>query len=120
MNGGQYLVKVRIDEQDKKDLYAGMYAQVSISTTAEKSSDEERLLVPAEALVQRDQLNGLYTVSDGKTALLRWVTVGKTYGDQVEVLSGLNEDEKFIITAEGKLYNGVPVSIKNISLSDNL
>ncbi|HEY9487146.1 MAG TPA: efflux RND transporter periplasmic adaptor subunit, partial [Chryseosolibacter sp.] len=118
MNGGQYLVKVRIDQTDRKNLFAGMYAHVAIASSASKSSGEERLLVPGEALVKRDQLNGLYTVSDGNTALLRWVTVGNTYGDQVEVLSGLNEQEKFILTAEGKLYNGVPVSVNNANLSD--
>ena len=115
MNGGQYLVKVRIDQTGKQGLFAGMYAHVAISSSAVKSSDEERLLVPGKALVKRDQLHGLYTVSDGNTALLRWVTVGKTYGDQVEVLSGLNGEERFILTAEGKLYNGVPVSVNNLS-----
>ncbi|MFK5983296.1 MAG: efflux RND transporter periplasmic adaptor subunit, partial [Flavobacteriaceae bacterium] len=38
--------------------------------------------------------------------------LGKTYGDQVEVLSGLNSEEEYIVSAEGKLYNGVKVSIK--------
>lgn len=119
MNGGQYLVKVRINQHDKQELFAGMYANVSISTSDTDSNEEERLLIPDEALLKRDQLNGLYTVRDGNTALLRWVTVGKTYGDQVEVLSGLNADEKFILTAEGRLYNGVPVSVKNENLSEN-
>jgi len=27
-------------------------------------------------------------------------------------LSGLSKDEKFIVQAEGNLYNGVPVKIK--------
>jgi RND family efflux transporter MFP subunit len=119
MTGGQYPIKIRIADQDKHDLYAGMYAHVSIAYSSPTSNKEDRLLVPGEALVQRDQLNGLYTISDGKTALLRWVTVGKAYGDQVEILSGLNGNEKFIIRAEGKLYNGAPVSVKNTILSDN-
>jgi hypothetical protein len=38
--------------------------------------------------------------------------LGKTYGDKVEVLSGLEKNESFIVRAEGKLYNGIPVSIK--------
>lgn len=119
LNGGQYLVKVRIDQRDKQVLFAGMYAHVSILSPVADAGEEERLMIPGEALVKRDQLNGLYTVRNGNTALLRWVTVGKNYGDQVEVLSGLNEEEAFILSAEGKLYNGAPVSVKNASLSDN-
>ena len=117
MNGGQYLIKVRIDQTGQANLFAGMYAHVAIASPASEAG-EERLLVPGESLVRRDQLNGLYTVSHANTALLRWVTVGKTYGGHVEILSGLSEEEKFILAAEGKLYNGVPVSVSNSVLSD--
>jgi hypothetical protein len=51
-------------------------------------------------------------VSSQNTAVLRWVKVGKTFGDQVEILSGLNSNEPYIISAQGKLYNGAKVSLK--------
>jgi hypothetical protein len=54
----------------------------------------------------------LYTIGSNHTALLRWVRLGKTQGNQVEVLSGLAANEQFIVNAEGRLYNGVPVKIK--------
>ena len=54
----------------------------------------------------------LYTVSQTNTALLRWLRLGRTYGNQVEVLSGLNTDESYIVSAEGKLFNGAKVSIQ--------
>ena len=38
--------------------------------------------------------------------------VGKTFGDQVEILSGLNANDQYIISAEGKLFNGAKVSLK--------
>lgn len=119
LSGGQYRVKIRIADQDAKDLYAGMYVHVSIEASDTVSEAANRLLIPGHALVRRDQLNGLYTVSQRNTAMLRWVTVGKSYGDRVEILSGLNIDEKFITDADGKLYDGVPVSVKNIKLSGN-
>jgi hypothetical protein len=40
--------------------------------------------------------------------------LGKTYGDKVEVISGLSRNEKFIESSESKLYNGVPVVVKEI------
>jgi hypothetical protein len=35
--------------------------------------------------------------------------LGRTFDNQVEVLSGLSADETYIISADGKLYNGVKI-----------
>lgn len=111
-SGGQYILKVSIPESDSKGLYSGMYVNVSIQGTARDQSNEGITLVPSSALIYRDQLVGLYTISESKTAILRWVRLGKAYGDQMEILSGLSANENFIIQAEGKLYNGAPVQVK--------
>ena len=37
---------------------------------------------------------------------------GKTLGDQVEILSGLNSKEPYIVSANGKLFNGAKVQVK--------
>lgn len=111
-NGGQYQIKVSIPDAEKKGLYSGMYANVAIQGKGSALSTDGITLVPATALIHRDQLVGLYTISDSNTAILRWVRLGKTHGEQVEILSGLSANEKFILQAEGKLYNGVPVQIK--------
>jgi multidrug efflux pump subunit AcrA (membrane-fusion protein) len=68
-------------------------------------------MVPETAFVKQGQLTGIYTIANGKTAILRWVRTGKTYGNQVEVLSGLSASEQYIVSSEGKLYNGAKVSI---------
>ncbi|MEN9702015.1 MAG: hypothetical protein RIR55_1357, partial [Bacteroidota bacterium] len=64
------------------------------------------------ALINRDQLVGVYTISAQNTAILRWLRIGKTIGDKVEVLSGLSKNETFIVKSEGILYNGAKVSVK--------
>ncbi|MFN7046029.1 MAG: efflux RND transporter periplasmic adaptor subunit, partial [Flavobacterium sp.] len=64
------------------------------------------------ALVKQGQLTGIYTVGSGNVAILRWLRIGKTFGNQVEVLSGLSADEQYIISAEGKLFNGAKVSVQ--------
>lgn len=110
--GGQYIVKISIPESDKKDVLAGMYVNVSIPVTGKPDRQTDAVLVPASALIHRDELTGIYTLSSNKTALLRWVRLGKTYGDMVEVISGLSKDESFILSAESKLYNGAPVIVK--------
>ena len=111
-SGGQYQVTVSIPEMETKGLYSGMYVNVAIRGEGNERSSDGTTLVPAAALIHKDQLAGLYTVSEGKTALLRWVRLGKAYGDDVEVLSGLGANETFILQAEGKLYNGAPVQVK--------
>jgi RND family efflux transporter MFP subunit len=109
--GGQYEIKLAIPGNEKKDLYPGMYANVFIRTGQEQGTGETTgtILVPLSSLVYQDQLVGIYTVSNSNTALLRWVRTGKKMDDKMEVLSGLGASEKFIVRANGKLYNGAPV-----------
>ncbi len=114
MTGGQYEIKLSIPAADKKDLYAGMYVNVFIPVTGATVTNQPAgiVLVPTSSLVLADQLTGIYTISSSNTAILRWVRTGKVYGDQTEILSGLAATETFILSAEGKLYNGVPVTVK--------
>ncbi len=110
--GGQYIVKISIPRIANKDIYAGMFASVIIPVKDMQQEKHDAALVPLSAIINRDQLKGIYTVSADKTALLRWIRLGKTYGDKVEVISGLSKDEKFIRSSESKLYNGASVVVK--------
>jgi RND family efflux transporter MFP subunit len=113
--GGQYQIKVAISDPTQSGIYAGMYVTIFIPVkemlTAEHQTGSP--LIPVTSLVNRDQLTGIYTISSDHTALLRWVRLGKTVGDEVEVLSGLSINEKFIISSEGKLFNGAKVTEVN-------
>ena len=110
--GGQYLVKVNLDEMDKTIL-SGMFVNVQfpIEKTSDANEGSEQVLVPESALVKQGQLTGIYTVGSGNVAILRWLRIGKNYGDKVEVLSGLSSKEPYIVSAEGKLFNGAKVQI---------
>lgn len=113
--GGQYIIKLSVPSSDSKQLYAGMYVHVQIpikNNSVATSADSGAVLIPVKAIINRDQLTGVYTLSSQNTALLRWIRLGSTMGDQVEVLSGLSKNESFILSADGKLYNGAPVKIK--------
>jgi RND family efflux transporter MFP subunit len=111
--GGQYVVKISVPQGAQKDLNAGMYANVNIiSKDTSFPTNNEAVLIPLSAINHIGQLTALYTISSDSTALLRYVRLGKTYGNNVEILSGLNNNEPFIASADGKLYNGVPVRVK--------
>jgi RND family efflux transporter MFP subunit len=105
--GGQYLVKIALDKTDTKIL-SGMFTTVQFPV----EKQIKMVLVPISAIVNRGQLTGIYTVSQSNTAILRWLRLGRTFGEQVEVLSGLSIDESYIVSADGRLYNGVKISIK--------
>lgn len=110
--GGQYLVKINLDKVDSSVL-SGMFVNVQFPVENSNSvSDAAILLVPKSALVTQGQLTGVYTIGTGNIAILRWLRLGKTFGNEVEVLSGLSATENYIIYADGKLYNGALVSIK--------
>lgn len=107
--GGQYLVKVTLNKTDATIL-SGMYTNVKFPSN--KKTATNKVLIPLSVVVKNGQLNGVYTVSQNNTAILRWLRLGKTFGDEIEVLSGLNADEQYIISAEGKLYNGAKLTVQ--------
>jgi len=113
--GGQYLVKINLDKTDK-NILSGMFVNVQFPIEKPKLKTESKksdiVLVPQSALITKGQLTGIYTVDANNVAILRWIRTGKSFGNQVEVLSGLTANEKYIVSAEGKLYNGVKVSIQ--------
>ena len=108
-SGGQYIIKIGIPETETKDVYAGMFTSISIPVKDTSLRKNDAVMVPETVIISRDGLTGIYTVSANNLAQLRWIRLGKTYGDKVEVISGLSRNEKFISSSEGKLYNGAPV-----------
>ncbi|MDY3547176.1 efflux RND transporter periplasmic adaptor subunit [Riemerella anatipestifer] len=111
--GGQYLVKINLPQSSS--YLPGMFVNVQFPFKRNGKLNQdlpESVSIPKSALVEQGQLTGVYTVSANNTAMLRWIKVGKVMGDQVEVLSGLSSQEPYIISSQGKLYNGAKVSVK--------
>ncbi|WP_033957962.1 efflux RND transporter periplasmic adaptor subunit [Psychroserpens jangbogonensis] len=107
--GGQYLVKIDLDKTNA-NILSGMFTTVQFPVMRKGKS--EITLIPTEAIVTNGQLSGVYTVSQSNTAILRWLRLGRSYGNQVQVLSGLNANESYIVSADGKLYNGAKITIQ--------
>lgn len=111
--GGQYMVKINI--HNGSGLLPGMFVNVQFpfKNSGKINQDfQESMMVPKAALVENGQLTGVYVVSSQNTAVLRWLKTGKTVGDRVEILSGLNPKETYIVSSNGKLYNGAKIQIK--------
>lgn len=101
--GPQFEAKIVLSSlpHNSSRLYSGIYATIDYA-----KGTRPLLLVPVKSLISRGQLTGLYTVGQEGTALLRWIRTGKAYGDSVEVLSGLTDGEKYILSSEDRLYDG--------------
>ena len=54
----------------------------------------ERVLIPASALVRRSEVTAVYVVDAAHRVALRQVRLGHRFGDQVEVLAGLQQGER--------------------------
>lgn len=77
-----------------KGLAPGMFARIWLPTRA---GDASRLFVPVQAVVRRAELTGLYVLDPKGLPVLRQVRLGRTAGDQIEVLSGVASGERVVL-----------------------
>ena len=107
-SGSQFDARITLypNDQQKGAVRSGVFAHVN-----HLKGEEQKLLIPSELLVERGQLKGIWTVSQANQALLRWVRLGKSYGDKTEVLSGLSEGSKLIVSVEGRLHDGAQLQL---------
>jgi RND family efflux transporter MFP subunit len=100
-----FQVKVVVANPDGA-IGSGMFARVGFP-----KGTRGAVLIPAAAIVRQGQLEGVFTVSGGK-GVLRWVRLGRFYGDRVEVLSGLDAGESVVIDGGSGLRDGAPVEVR--------
>ena len=86
-------------------IQSGMFARIRF-----QKGERHGVLVPAVAIVRQGQLQGVYVVSDGRVRL-RWVRLGKRFGDQTEVLSGLEPGDRVATSRLDRLTDGRRVEV---------
>jgi multidrug efflux pump subunit AcrA (membrane-fusion protein) len=69
------------------------------------------ILIPATAVIHSGQLTGIYIVDDTQTAKFRLIRTGKTFGNSIEVLSGLKQGERYVTAPPPALINGMTVEM---------
>ncbi len=95
-----YDIEATLGNPDPR-LRSGMFARVSLAI-----GERQAILVPKDAVILRGQLTGVWIVAQDGTAHLRWVRQGRTYGDSIEILSGLNGDEVVVLSTQQPLVEG--------------
>jgi len=114
MGSRQYGFTAILENPKKIPLFSDMYATVSLKKETKKETtvaNSQGVFIPVSALIKRGQLTGIFTPSNQNTAILRWVKTGKQEGNQIEIVSGLNKDEKIIVEHEGRLKDGMPIQM---------
>lgn len=98
-----FSVEMVVDNTDGA-IRDGMFVRASFPT-----GQREALHVPLTAIVVRGQLAGVYVVDADGRARLRWVKPGSRDGEQVEILSGLEPGERYLVAPPPTAYDGVRV-----------
>ena len=95
-----YDIEAALDNSDPR-LRSGMFARVSIPVGVRQA-----ILAPAGAVIRRGQLTGVWIVRQDGTAHLRWVRLGRSFGDSIEILSGMNGGEIVVLSTQQPLIEG--------------
>ncbi len=96
--------EIRVENKDHV-LLPGMYAQVKLTVRR----NDAWVRVPSNAVIPWGDGLELVTVKDGK-AHFQKVIIGRDFGDELEVKSGVSESEVVVINPPDDLLEGDPVS----------
>jgi membrane fusion protein (multidrug efflux system) len=109
-------VRATLPNKDRK-LLPGMYATIQLST----GKPQRYITLPQAAITFNPYGNVVFVVKQGKDpagkdALIAQqtvVTTGSTRGDQIAILSGLNEGDTVVSAGQMKLQSGGAVIVNN-------
>ena len=73
------------------------------------------IIIPASCLVTRSQEQCVFVVNPDNTVTLKKVTVGIKVDDMVEILSGLEGNEKVVTKGQTLLNNGTKVNVVSLT-----
>jgi multidrug efflux pump subunit AcrA (membrane-fusion protein) len=97
-----FLVKIRLPADEA--VRSGMFARVVV-----KTGEERMMLIPASAVVPQGQLTGVFIVDDNQIARFRLIRTGRRFDDTVEIITGLDEGQRFVLTPPPALVDGARV-----------
>ena len=83
------------------NLRSGLYGKVLIP-----DGERETILVPRSAVVEKGQLTGVYVVDESGVVNYRLIKKGAIYDNGAEILSGLKNGERIIVTGTERAVDG--------------
>jgi RND family efflux transporter MFP subunit len=98
------LVDIQAPNPDGK-LLPGMYVQVDLNLPRK----DPPLLIPSDTLVVRPEGTLVAVVGAGNVVHFERIAVGRDFGDQIEVLSGMSDGQRAIVNPNDSVQEGVKV-----------
>lgn len=101
--------EIKIDNPDHA-LLPGMYAEVQVTTLRE----EPWIRVPGTTLVTRP--DGMFVVVVTKDSKVHYqpITIGRDFGEEVEVKVGLKGGEQVVVSPSDDLREGEPIKAQSV------
>jgi RND family efflux transporter MFP subunit len=101
------LVEVDVDNPTG-ELLPGAYVSVHLKFSGTSAN---ALTIPVTTVLFRSEGIRAAVVRNGKAELVP-ITIGRDFGDTLEVLAGLRPDESLIVNPPDSLISGVPVKVE--------
>lgn len=92
-------------------LFSGSYAEVHLKIQAQNST----FLIPVNTLIFRSEKLQVGVVQNGKVTVMD-VTPGHDFGDEIEIVAGLNANDQIVLNPPDSLVSGEEVEIVNAAL----
>lgn len=105
------IVEADVSNQDGR-LKPGFFADARVHTTT-----EQVVAVPAKALHAQGNRRSVFSLEKGGL-VERLVEVGEVLDEWIEIRRGLKSGDEVVLSAEGKLADGVPASVAQTSLNE--
>lgn len=98
---------VKLDLPQTPGLRTGQFGRVAVPV-----SETSVLRIPASALIQRGQMEIVFVVQNGR-AQLRLVKTGKRFGNELELVSGIEAKEQVAVENVAQLADGQRVEVQS-------
>lgn len=87
----------------------GMFARAWLPAKAGAATPDGRIFVPANAIVRRAEMTGVYVLDAAGKPMLRQVRLGRLANDSIEVLSGISAGERVAADPQAAAHASIPI-----------
>lgn len=106
------LTEVQVPNHNGR-LISGMFSEVTFQLT----NAAPPLVIPTSALIENADGNQVAIVGPDDVVHYRKIEMGRDFGTQIEITSGLQDDDKIVTNPGERLSDGIKVRILNESTS---
>ena len=99
-----FMVQVAVPFQQA--IHSGMFSRVTLT-----QGNQEKLLIPASALIHQGQLTGIFLLDADQIARFRILRTGRTSGAMIEALSGIRPGDRFVVIPPPDMVDGLRVEV---------